>query len=170
MFHAMTSCLLAAALTAATADALRAEIVQTNCGTPIQSIVPTSNELFQTTSKSFIRLRGAVATVKVPAGQRRCVKVRFTASATCRASVGFGTCFIRALADGEQLHPRTNGNQTFFGSTTAEPTGIGYQWIGRLDGGDHVIQIQLRTDNVPNLTIVAGVDDWTMDVEVLNVP
>src|SRR6476661_9948667 len=165
MFHAMKSCLLAAAVTAATAGALQAEIVQINCGAPIQSIVPTSNELFQTTSKRFIRLQGAVATVRVPAGQRRCVKVRFTASATCSASVGFGTCFIRALADGEQLNPRTNGNQAFFGSASAEPTGIGYQWIGRLGDGEHVIQIQLRTDDVPNLTTTVGVDDWTMDVE-----
>jgi hypothetical protein len=166
MFHIMKTCLLAAMATAAAASTLRAEIVTTNCGTPIQSSVMTGNEPFKTTSKEFIRIRGAVFIVDVPAGQRRCVKVRFTAGAICRAVGGNPACFIRIAAEGTQMHPQAGPNQGFSGQPF-NPGGLGYQWVQRFGPGSHLIQIQVRTDNVPE-TIVLAVNDWTMDVEVLN--
>ncbi len=168
MFHIMKACLLAAMATAATASALQAEIVRTDCGTPIRSSVVTGNEPFQTTSKSFIRIRGAVLTVTVPSGQRRCVKVRFTAGAICQAVGGNPACFIRIAAEGEQMHPQAGANQGFSGQPF-NPGGLGYQWVRQFGPGSHLIQIQVRTDNVPEVITVA-VNDWTMDVEVLNSP
>ncbi len=37
----------------------------------------------------------------------------------------------------------------------------------RLSAGQYVIQVQVRSVNVPE-TITVGIDDWMMDVEVLN--
>ena len=51
---------------------------------PVSSSVVTDNQGFRTTSKDFVRIRGAIFTVRVPDGETRCVKVRFTAGATCR--------------------------------------------------------------------------------------
>jgi hypothetical protein len=166
MFRLLKACLLAASATVATANTLQAEITRTDCGTPIRSSVVTGNEPFQTTSKSFIRIRGAVLTVTVPSGQRRCVKVRFTAGAICRAASGNQACFIRAVAEHEQMHPEAGFDQGFTGPPFT-PVGISYQWVRELGAGSHLIQIQVRTDNVPEVIIV-GVNDWTMDVEVLN--
>jgi hypothetical protein len=168
MFQLMKACLLAAMATVATAGALQAKIVTTNCGTPIQSTVITGDQPFQTTSKEFIRIRGAVFVVHVPAGQRRCVKVRFTAGAICRAVGDNPACFIRIAAEGEQMHPQAGANQGFSGQPF-NPGGLGYQWVRQFGPGSHLIQIQVRTDNVPEVITVA-VNDWTMDVETLNAP
>ncbi len=139
---------------------------QTNCGTLLKSTVVTGNEPFQTASKAFVRVRGAVFTVVVPSGERRCIKVRFTAGATCRGNSGNEACFIRVVAGDEEMHPRAGANQGF-GGRTFQPTGFAYQWVGRFGPGEHVVQIQVRTLNIPEF-ITVGVDDWTMDVEVLN--
>jgi hypothetical protein len=144
----------------------RAEIVTRNCGAPIRSTVVTGNQIFETTSKTFTRLRGAVATVTVPAGQTLCVKLRFTAGVTCKGSSGNEACFIRALADNDEMNPQPSGNQGLSGRLV-RPIGLGYQWLRLLGEGQHVIQIQVRALDVPE-TITVGVNDWMMDVEVLN--
>jgi hypothetical protein len=166
MFHLTKAFMLAAVATVAAASTLQAEIVRTDCGTPIQSSIVTGNEPFITTSKSFVRIRGAVFTVVVPSGQRRCVKVRFTAGAICRAVGDNPACFIRIAAEGEQMHPQAGAKQGFSGQPF-NPGGLGYQWVRQFGPGSHVIQIQVRTDNVAEAITVA-VNDWTMDVEVLN--
>ena len=166
MLHVAKTCLLAMLLASATAGASRAEIRDTACGGPIQSTVITGNELFETTSKDFVRIRGAVLTVTVPFAQTRCVKVRFTGGVTCKGTSGNEACFIRASAGGEEMHPKAGSNQGLSGRFL-RPTGLGFQWVGRLAGGQHVIQIQVRTLDVPE-NITVGINDWTMDVEVLN--
>jgi|tagenome__1003787_1003787.scaffolds.fasta_scaffold20829793_2 hypothetical protein len=166
MLRIIKTCLLATLLAAAMAGMARAEIVSRNCGAPIRSTIVTGNQIFETTSKTFTRLRGAVATVTVPAGQTLCVKLRFTAGVTCRGSSGNEACFIRALADNDEMNPQPSGNQGLSGRLL-RPIGLGYQWLRLLGEGQHVIQIQVRTLNVPE-TISVGIDDWMMDVEVLN--
>ncbi|HET7678848.1 MAG TPA: hypothetical protein VFK79_01785 [Xanthobacteraceae bacterium] len=153
-------------LATAVSGIARAEITDTSCGAAIRSNVITGNDLFQTTSRSFVRLRGAVHTVTVPSGETRCVKVRFTGGVTCRGTSGNEACFIRALAEGEEMRPQPAGNQGLSGRLL-RPTGLGFQWVRRLGDGQHVIQIQVRALNAPE-TIIVGVTDWTMDVEVLN--
>ena len=166
MLHIAKTCLLAMSLATVTAGISRAEITNTNCGAPMQSSVMTGNELFETTSKSFMRIRGAVLTVTVPFGQTRCVKVRFTGRVTCKGSGGNEFCLIRALAGNEELHPEGGGNQGLSGRLL-RPTGLGFQWVRRLGEGQHVVQIRVRTLDLPE-TVTLGINDWTMDVEVLN--
>jgi hypothetical protein len=166
MLHIAKTCLLAMLLATVTASISRAEITNTNCGAPIQSSVATGNELFETTSRSFVRIRGAVHIVTIPLGQTRCVKVRFTGGVTCKGSSGNEVCFIRARAGGEELFPDAGSDQRLSGRLL-RTTGLGFQWVGRLGEGQHVIQIQVRSHDVPE-TITVGINDWTMDVEVLN--
>ena len=166
MLHIAKTCLLAMLLATMMAGISRAEITNTNCGAPIQSSVVTGNELFETNSKSFVRIRGAVLSVTVPSGQTRCVKVRFTGGVTCKGGTGNEVCLIRALAGGEELRPETGANQGLSGRLL-RPTGLGFQWMGRLSQGQHVIQIQVRTFDLPE-TVTLGINDWTMDVEMLN--
>ena len=166
MLHVAKTCLLAMLLATMMAGISRAEITNTNCGAPIQSSVVTGNELFETTSKSFVRIRGAVLTVVVPPGQARCVKVRFTGGVTCKGSSGNEVCLIRARAGDAELRPEAGANQGLSGRLL-RPTGLGFQWVGRLGQGQHVIQIQVRTLDLPE-TVTLGINDWTMDVEVLN--
>ena len=166
MLHIAKTCLLAMLLATVTASISRAEITNTNCGAPIQSSVATGNELFETTSRSFVRIRGAVHIVIVPLGQTRCVKVRFTGGVTCKGSSGNEVCFIRARAGGQELRPDAGSDQRLSGRLL-RPSGLGFQWVGRLGAGQHIIQIQVRSHDVPE-TITVGINDWTMDVEVLN--
>jgi hypothetical protein len=166
MLHVAKTCLLAMLLAAVMASISRAEITNINCGAPIQSSVITGNELFETTSKSFVRIRGAVLSVTVPSGQTRCVKVRFTGGVTCKGNNGNEVCFIRALAAGQEMRPAAGGNQGLSGRLL-RATGLGYQWVTRLGEGQHVIHIQVRALDLPE-TVTLGINDWTMDVEVLN--
>lgn len=166
MLRIVKTSLFAVFLAAVTPGIAQAEFVTTNCGAPIQSRVITGNELFETTSQTFVRIRGAVFTVAVPAGQTRCVKVRFTATATCRGTSGNEACFVRALAASDVMHPQATGGQGL-GGDLLRPTGLGYQWVRRLGAGQHVIQIQVRALNVPEL-ITVGIENFAMDVEVLN--
>jgi hypothetical protein len=166
MLQVAKRCLLASLLATVMPGMARAEITGTGCGAPIRSAVITGNELFQTTSTSFVRIRGAVHTVTVPSGQTRCVKVRFTAGVTCRGTSGNEACFIRALAGEDEMRPQPDGNQGLSGRLL-RPTGLGFQWVRRLGDGEHVIQIRVRALNAPE-TITVGINDWTMDVEVLN--
>ena len=166
MLDIAKTCLLAMLLATVTAGVSRAEITNTNCGAPIQSIVATGNEPFATNSNSFVRIRGAVLTVTVPSGQTRCVKVRFTGGVTCRGGTGNEVCFIRALAGGEELRPESGGNQGLSGRLL-RPTGLGFQWVRRLSEGQHVIQIQVRAFDLPE-TVIVGINDWMLDVEMLN--
>jgi hypothetical protein len=166
MLRIVKTCLLATLLATAMAGIARAEIVTRNCGVPILSKVVTGNDLFETTSRTFTRLRGAVVTVTVPAGQTLCVKVRFTAGVTCKGSSGNEACFIRALADNSEMNPQPSGNQAL-GGRLERPIGLGYQWLRFLNEGQHVIQIQMRALDAPEI-ITVGVNDWMMDVEVLN--
>jgi hypothetical protein len=166
MLHIAKTCLLAGLLVILMTGVSRASILQLDCGAPIQSSVITGNDLFETTSKLFVRVRGAVLTMTVPAGQTRCVKLRFTAGVTCRGSSGTEACFIRAVVDSDEMRPQPGGNQGLSGRLL-RPTGLAYEWVKRLSEGQHVIQIQVRTLNVPE-NITVGINDWTMDVEVLN--
>ena len=143
----------------------QADLLQTSCGAPIESRIITASDPFQTTSKTFVRLHGAALTVVVPVGQQRCIKVRFTGGVTCKAPSGNQSCFIRALAAGSEMDPQ--GREQALGGELLQPTGLGFQWIKRMGPGQHVIQIQVRSVNVPE-TITVGIDDWMMDVEVLN--
>jgi hypothetical protein len=143
----------------------RAELSKISCGAPIESTFISDDTPFHTSSKSFVRINNAVFTTQVPDGETRCIKVRFTGGAICRGNSNPPTCFIRALIQGAVAHPFAGPNQGF-GSAITNATGLGYQWAGRIGPGNHTIQIQLRTNNVPgNMTV--GVDDWAMDVEVL---
>ena len=166
MLDVAKTCLLAMLLATITAGVSRAEITNTNCGAPIQSIVATGNEPFATNSNSFVRIRGAVLSVTVPSGQTRCVKVRFTGGVTCKGGTGNEVCFIRALAGGEELRPESGGNQGLSGRLL-RPTGLGFQWMRRLSEGQHVIQIQVRAFDLPE-TVTVGINDWMLDVEMLN--
>lgn len=165
MLHTSKTCLLAIVLATIGAGAARAEIDTKNCGTPIQSFVVTGNDVFETTSRTFVRLRGAAVTVTVPAGQTRCIKVRFTGSVTCKGSTN-AACFIRAVAGDKEMRPRASGNQ-FLSGQLLQPLALGYEWVDRLPGGDNVVQIRVRTHNILEL-IKLDIDNWTMDVEVLN--
>jgi hypothetical protein len=158
--------LLATLLATLMAGMAQAGVVDTSCFAPIESRVLTGNDLFQTTSKTFVRVHGAALTVVVPATLTRCIKVRFTGGVTCKAPSGTETCFIRALADGVEMNPQGAGQQALSGELL-QPTGLGFQWVKRLGPGQHVIQIQVRSVNVPE-SITVGVNDWMMDVEVLN--
>jgi hypothetical protein len=160
------TCLLAMLFATVTAGISRAEITNTSCGAPVQSIVATGNEPFATTSNSFVRIRGAVLSVTVPSGQTRCVKVRFTGGVTCNGGTGNEFCFIRAIAGSEELRPVVGGNQGLSGRLL-RPTGLGFQWVRRLSEGQYVIQIQVRALDLPE-TVTVGINDWMMDVELLN--
>src|SRR5437868_8986049 len=73
-----------------------AELVTLKCGKPVRSVVKEAFNLsFTTTSTTFVDLTGASTTVNVPAGEFRCVKVRFSAAASCAGSGK--SCLIRAL-------------------------------------------------------------------------
>jgi hypothetical protein len=157
MFQHTSKTVLAALLfTAASADISRGAI-KTNCGASIQSSVVTktpSEPQFVSTSTAFVRLPGTALNVVVPAGTKRCVKVRFTPRASCQGNGGNATCTVRAIANNVEMKPGILGIRD------------SYQWVSELDPGTHLVQIQVRRI-AEDAGAIIRVDEWVMDVEIL---
>lgn len=156
--------LLAAIVLLASTTASVTAVMRVDCGAPVQSIVLMDDKTFETTRTAFTRVPNAIMEVIVPAEATRCIKVRFIATVVCRGGSGSERCFIRAVADGLEMEPKGGGGDRIFSGRQFEGTGGAYQWTGRFGAGTHRLQIQVRSDG--QFTTV-GVDDWTMDVEIL---
>jgi hypothetical protein len=69
----------------------------------------TNIEFFSSSAESPpVNIPGGV-TVNVPSGEKRCIRVRFSAVANCPAS-----CFIRAIAGTNELNPAWVSNALRF--------------------------------------------------------
>src|SRR5205085_9103085 len=78
-----------------------ADLVSYKCGAPIRSIVKTEdNGKFATNSTAYVAVPGASATITVPTGETRCVKVRFSATVTCSETAANDWCSIRSVEPG----------------------------------------------------------------------
>ena len=137
------------------------DFVTTNCGVPIRSVVKSmANGFFTTTSNTFVNVPGSKLIVTVPAGQTQCVKVQFSAAASCAVNGPLAHCYIRPIDVGAAvLTPFVPAAAVL----VSEPS-IGahsFEWATRLSAGAHTIQIQASAPNIQ--FAVAG---WTLSVEV----
>jgi hypothetical protein len=121
-----------------------AALVTTNCGPILRSISKTNNGVFNTTSEGAGEAIPGAVPVNVPAGETRCVKLRFSAVAACPAS-----CYLRAVAisDGTEiiLHPNTLFTGTPLRLSNDAPgsegTAHSFEWARRLPPGNYAVQI-----------------------------
>jgi hypothetical protein len=140
----------------------RAEaLVGIQCGAPINSVLRLEPVASSTSSTVFVNLVNV--NIAVPAGTFRCIKVVFTAEAACRGpSAVADFCLIRALDNAVEMHPQGTSAQIFL-SEDASANAHAYEWVSRVGGGNHNIQIQRR---VTNAATVFTLDDWTFDVSI----
>jgi hypothetical protein len=143
-------------------EAAQRAAVLTRCGSHISSLVKTQIAQSSAQSTFFATVPGAVLSFSVPAGQTRCIKVLFTAQASCRATGANDTCFIRATDNGAELHPHGQGEQIFV-TEDSTPGGHAYEWVGRVGAGSHTVRIERRVQ-APATTFV--LDNWTFDLSV----
>jgi hypothetical protein len=136
--------------------------VSHSCGAPIRSIVKTDTAIFETNSSAFVNLPGAVATVDIPAGEIRCVKVRFSASVSCSQTAQSDVCVVRAgEIGGSVFDPAVNGIDFADEQGDALRT-HSFEWVKQLSAGSHTIRVQAAVQNAATKFTIGA---WTMDVE-----
>lgn len=157
MLIAGVSALLAIAIS----PQAHAAVVNHKCGAPISSTVKTELITFSTASTSFVNVPGASTTVSIPSGGTRCVKVRFSATASCSTTGSLDECVIRVSEPGIAFDPNTNGIN-FIEEQPGEAA-HSFEWVKILGAGSHTITVEAGVAASPtNFSI----GEWTMDVEV----
>ena len=142
----------------------RAEaLVGIQCGAPINSVIRLEPVASSTSSVGFVNLVNV--NIAVPAGTFRCIKVVFTAETLCQGPAAVAdNCIIRALDNAIEMNPQGGGAQILL-SEDSTPNAHAYEWVSRVGGGNHNIQIQRR---VTNAATIFTLDDWTFDVSIHN--
>lgn len=160
MIHQLTRAIVTIAFVFFAAGQSQAAQVKTSCGPVVQKTVISNDAStpFQTMSSTAVRVPGAVQNVNVPTGDTRCIKVTFSGGMSCQGNGDNANCFIRARAGATNLNP---------GQISGNDMRNVYQWIGRFAAGTHAVQIQIWRTSI-NAGALARVDDWVMDVEVLD--
>jgi hypothetical protein len=134
----------------------------TQCGQSLTDTVVTNNRPNTTAYYAgFQAVPGETVNINVPA--QRCVKVLYTAEASCGPSAAQDICYLQAMIDGVPMDPYGNGFQAF---ASESPTAAAHadEWIKRVPAGNHQVQIQWR---VSGPTTLFRLDDRTLDVQVL---
>jgi hypothetical protein len=163
--HIGRACFLTAFIVVASTSLSHAITVRIDCGSLVENKVVTRNNLFETTATTFTAVPAAFVDITIPAATTRCVKLRFNAGVTCKGGSGSEVCYVRGLVNGAVMNPAGGSRQGMTGRAFG-PTGVSFTWVNRLGAGTHRLTIEVRTD--PSTATTVGVDDWTMDVEVLN--
>jgi hypothetical protein len=124
-------------------SAAAAAPVTTSCGAPVSSIVKTVIDQFSTPSEFPVILVGTGVNITVPAGETRCVRVRFSAVAECPHN-----CFLRAFANNTELNPAWFSSSLRFSSDSINNgTAHSFDWAGRVGQGQQTIFIKVQTGN-----------------------
>ena len=117
--------------------------VTTSCGAPLSSIVKTVIDQFSTPSETPVILVGTGVNITVPAGETRCVRVRFSAVAECPHN-----CFVHAFANTTPLNPVQSSSSLRFSSDSINNgTAHSFEWAGRVGPGQQTIFIKVNTGN-----------------------
>lgn len=137
-------------------------VVTTNCGPNLTSIVKTDASPTTESSVAFQQMPGAATQFVVPDNQTRCVKVLLTAETACQNGAPTDFCYVRALVDGVPMDPNGAG---FEAMDSADDTASAhaYEWVKRVGDGPHVVRIERR---VGNAATTFWTDDWTFDVSL----
>jgi hypothetical protein len=134
-----------------------AEVVVTNCGAPIRSVVKSLvNSSFSTQSTIYANVTSARVVINVPDGQTQCVRVRFSASASCAVNVAGHRCYIKVAETSIIGFDPVVGfsSQPFFAAQS-------FEWATRLFAGSHTIQVQAATNSG-----TFNLANWTLAVDV----
>jgi hypothetical protein len=124
-----------------------------DCDFPTLTVVRTQNAPVSFTNTAFLTLPGSAITFETFGS--RCVKVHFTARAAATAH-----CFVRALVNGIVMDPNGANFQTLVSNDNSF-NAHAYEWVSRVDDGNHIIVIQGRVNSG-----TCTIDDWTVDLEV----
>ena len=158
-------CSLTAALFifAGLTDPAQAEVVAMNCGATIKTVAKANNPNWTTSSTAFVAVPGAAITINVPAGEQRCVKLRFSALARCpNTGVVNDECFIRMVDVGSNLAaPPVNGLS--YAAEEGRFLVRSYEWIKILDAGSHILRPEAAVQNAATNFDIAT---WTFSVDV----
>jgi len=134
------------------------------CAATLSRTILTQITSFKTQSTTFVNVPGAAAMVNVPAGQTRCVIVRFSASSSCSETSAFDVCTIRVVEPAKvALDPPLNGIDFADGSVGL--AAHSFEWVKRFGPGKHTIVAQAA---VQNSATTMSMPLWTMDVETTN--
>ena len=135
-------------------------VLSTSCGAPISSTVKRGVDMQQTIASNnvYVNVTGAGVKVNVPAGQTRCVRVRFSANLTCDSPSDVSHCYVKVADD---LSPFLWDPSVAL--ATHEAGGAhSYEWASRLSAGSHVIRIQATK----NTGVTFMIHHWTMAVDI----
>jgi archaellum component FlaG (FlaF/FlaG flagellin family) len=113
-------------------------------------------------------LTGASTTVKVPAGQKALLLIRFSAATACYGGAGGGydSCYVQVLVNGSAVAPGEvsfDNNNTNTESTQLEAHSM--EWAKTVGAGTFTVQIKVRTDDSPCCVVYFDLNPWTLTVE-----
>jgi hypothetical protein len=114
-------------------------LVTTACGPLIASVIKTQNDYDNTVSPAFSVIPGAETIVIVPPGKNYCVRVKFTAEASC-----LGYCYVLAVIGGTQMNPAGSISHAL-ASNDVSAAAHSFEWVLRRGPGTHVVRIFWRT-------------------------
>jgi hypothetical protein len=137
-----------------------ATIVTTKCRALEKNTVITQGDGSSINSTSFTALSGATTTVRVPAGESRCVKLLFTVETACGVSTAADYCHVRALVDGVEMNPGSRVIDSEHDTAQSHA----FEWVRIVGAGLHIVTVEVRVGNVSTLFVI---DAWTLDVQVL---
>lgn len=161
--HSFAPGLLAGALFLAAAmicSPAYADIVVADCGALIQTRSRTFyNDSFTTSSSTYVAIPGAVIGINVPSGQTRCVRVKFSSSATCAVTNSIQGCYIRVLGVSDAGAYTFDPAAGFAAGTNY--SAHSFEWIGRLSAGAYKIRVQAAAND-----IAFTLGNWVFIVDV----
>jgi hypothetical protein len=143
-----------------------AEPQSITCGAAESALFKTETVPSSATGTTLVPIPGATASIVIPAGGERCVKLTFSAVSRCRLNGIINNvdgCFLRAAHNGLELDPKTAG--AIFDNEALQniPAARTLVWVTRLGAGKHDFAVRRRgADADTTLEILS----WTLAVEV----
>lgn len=173
----VTIVVIAIALVAASATIASAITASTTTsGTSMTSVKVVRSTIPQTFTDdggatTATNLGGARTTVKVPAGQKALLLIRFSADTACYGgtSGGYDQCYVQVLVNGNAAGPGEvsfdNNNNNTEAVTTSLRDAHAMEWVKSVRAGTYTVQVQVRTDDSPCCVVEFDLDHWTLTVE-----
>jgi hypothetical protein len=123
-----------------------------------QSVRFTEDADFIASTSTFGNVVGANASVVVPTGETRCLKLRFDAAMLCSQLGSADHCYVQ-VTDSESAFPLAPGGVSLASESASTH---GFEWAAILSPGSHSIHVQARSD--PGGTFL--ITKWVLEAEV----
>ncbi len=145
-----------------------ATLSKTSCGAVVGTIYRDDTQAFATGSTVYVTLPGTSVNAGVPAGKKRCVTVRFSATASCGPSPQADHCQVEAVLAGTHfaglMSPQSA--QLNFVSEDSGQSAHSFTWVLTIDEPS-AVSMRVRVAAPGTIFVLRA---WTMEVQISAAP